>query len=68
MSRFQFEKTEAPYKWRLLSKSSGNLDKEPTAETGMEASTVNEDSEAVFSISGFIVRKNLPPFKFVSNL
>lgn len=69
MSRFQFEQTDAPRKWRLLNKSTGNLTSEPTAETATatEETTANEDSEAVFTISGFIVKKNLPPFKFVTN-
>ena len=56
MELFAFQKMEFPTKWRLLSK------KTQDGTNGTSASDEYDSEEAVFTITGFIIEKNLPPY------
>ena len=58
LQNFKFEKTEVPSKWRLLT---NDVQKE-TEDESTTATGVTE--EAIFTLTGFIYRKELPPFIF----
>ena len=61
MAHFEFQKTEQPVKWRLLSKDteqSVNTDTDNAEGKGCEI------EEAVFTLTGYVAKKELPPFGF----
>lgn len=60
MANYQFQSTQRPLKWRLLSK---DRQEPPNAEETDVDEPLTE--EAVFSMMGYIAMKELPPFSLL---